>query len=83
MCKHLKDSALEIIFSKYSDFGHTLAHEKLTEVHNFTISISSVRNTMVEFGARTLKKAKKKRVIIFFRESRFFSILDKKGDIPI
>jgi transposase len=62
MCKHLKDSALELICSKYSDFGPTLAHEKLTEVHNFTISVSSVRNIMVEFEVWTPKKAKKKRV---------------------
>ena len=39
MCKHLKDSALDLICSKYSDFGPTLAHEKLLEVHNFTISV--------------------------------------------
>jgi len=73
MCKHLKESVLELICFKYSDFGPTLAHEKLTEVHNFKISVSSVRNIMVEFGGWTPKKAKKKRVIIFFRESRFFS----------
>jgi Trp operon repressor len=60
--KQLKDSILDLISSKYSDFGPTLAHEKLREIHNFTISISTVRTIMVENGIWTPKKIKKRRV---------------------
>jgi transposase len=60
--KQLKDSILDLISSKYADFGPTLAHEKLSEIHNFTISISTVRTIMVENGIWTPKKIKKRRV---------------------
>ena len=37
-----------IIAEKYHDFGPTFAHEKLIEIHNFKVSVSTVRNIMVE-----------------------------------
>lgn len=40
--------ALDLIEEKYSDFGPTLAHEKLVEVHQLPISRESVRKIMIE-----------------------------------
>ena len=60
--KHLRSSILDLIYSKYSDFGLTLAHEKLSEVNNMAISVSTVRNIMVNDGIWIPKKAKKKRI---------------------
>ena len=60
--RSLKDSILDLIYSKYSDFGPTFAHEKLSEEHNISVSVSTVRNIMVDFGIWTPKKAKKKRI---------------------
>lgn len=44
----LKDLAGAIIRDHYSDFGPTLAHEYLTERDGLRLSISSVRNLMIE-----------------------------------
>jgi hypothetical protein len=40
--------ALDLLQEKYSDFGPTLAHEKLLEVHQLAISRESVRKLMIE-----------------------------------
>jgi transposase len=51
----------EIIIENYHDFGPTLALEKLNEIHNIKISITSVRNIMIESGiwkSRKLKQTK-------------------------
>ena len=39
--------ALDLIKEKYEDFGPTLAHEKLTEVHQLQLSRESVRQIMI------------------------------------
>ena len=39
-------SALEIIIEKYSDFGPTLACEKLREIHNISLAKETVRKLM-------------------------------------
>jgi transposase len=39
--------ALDLIEEKYKDFGPTLAHEKLTEVHGMQLSRESVRKLMI------------------------------------
>lgn len=43
----VKTQALELIRSRYADFGPTLAHEKLTEVHHLTLGCETVRQWMV------------------------------------
>src|SRR6185436_4649059 len=43
-----KDQIAELIKSNYSDFGPTLAHEKLHELHNYALSVTTVRNIMIE-----------------------------------
>src|SRR5512136_124918 len=50
--------ALDLIKAKYSDFGPTLAHEKLTEVHQLSLSRESVRRIMIEEGMWKPKRAK-------------------------
>jgi transposase len=50
--------ALDWIKEKYEDFGPTLAHEKLTEVHQLQLSRESVRRIMIEEGVWKPKRAK-------------------------
>lgn len=40
--------ALDLIQERYRDFGPTLAHEKLSEVHGLKLSRESVRRIMIE-----------------------------------
>ena len=49
----------DMIYERYRDFGPTLAHEKLTEVHGLRISRESVRRIMTEEGVWKPKKAHK------------------------
>ena len=51
--------ALDLLKEKYEDFGPTLAHEKLTEVHKLQLSRESVRRIMIEEGIWKPKRAKK------------------------
>jgi transposase len=51
--------ALDSIKEKYEDFGPTLAHEKLTEVHKLQLSRESVRRIMIEEGIWKAKRAKR------------------------
>lgn len=54
--------ALDLIKKQYSDFGPTLAHEKLAEVHEIRISRESVRKLMIEEGVWKARRVKKKEV---------------------
>jgi len=51
--------ALDLLKEKYTDFGPTLAHEKLVEVHKIQLSRESVRRFMIEEGIWKPKRAKK------------------------
>ena len=51
--------ALDLLKEKYEDFGPTLAHEKLTEVHQLKLSRESVRRIMIAEGMWKPKRAKK------------------------
>jgi transposase len=51
--------ATDLIYEHYRDFGPTLAHEKLVEVHGLKLSDESVRRLMIEEGIWKPKKAKK------------------------
>jgi len=53
------ERALDLLQEKYKDFGPTLAHEKLTEVHKLQLSRESVRRLMIEEGMWKPKRAKK------------------------
>jgi transposase len=57
--EQVKQQALDLLKEKYDDFGPTLAHEKLTEVHGVEISRESVRQLMIAEGMWKPKRAKK------------------------
>lgn len=52
--------AITLIKERYHDFGPTLVHEKLVEVHEMTISVESVRKLMIKEG---IWRGKKRKVI--------------------
>ncbi len=45
-----RSRAIELLRSLYPDFGPTLAHEKLSEVHGLKLSVESVRRLMIAAG---------------------------------
>jgi hypothetical protein len=53
--------ALELVRGRYADFGPTLAHEKLLEVHGISISRSTVRAWMIGDGVWTTRRDRAKR----------------------
>ena len=59
MKEEVKQQAIDLIYSKYHDFGPTLAHEKLTEKHALKLSVETVRKLMITEGLWKPKKAKK------------------------
>ena len=46
----VREQALGLIREHYSDFGPTLACEKLVELHGLTVSVETVRSWMIEAG---------------------------------
>src|SRR5580692_1822021 len=58
----VKELVLAIIQEKYPDFGPTLAHEKIVEVHKIKISVWSVRRLMIVNTLWIDKKIKRKRI---------------------
>jgi transposase len=58
----VKQEAMDLIYSKYHDFGPTLAHEKLTEQHGLKLSVETVRRLMITEEIWKPKKAKKDEV---------------------
>lgn len=58
----LKQVVLALIEKKYRDFGPTLAHEYLVEQEGISISLSSIRNLMIEHDLHKTKKKKKQRI---------------------
>ena len=73
--KGLKELAIDLVETKYNDFGPTLAQEKLTEVHSMKISVSTVRSLMIEKGLWSSKRLKKKRLF------QYRDRLDRKGEM--
>lgn len=57
--EQVEQQALDLLKGKYEDFGPTLAHEKLTEVHELRLSRESVRRIMIAEGMWKPKRAKK------------------------
>lgn len=55
----VEQQALDLLKTRYADFGPTLAHEKLTEVHHLELSRESVRRIMIEEGLWKPRRAKK------------------------
>jgi transposase len=46
----IKQQALELLQTRYADFGPTFAHEKLTEVHHLILGRETVRGLMIQAG---------------------------------
>jgi hypothetical protein len=46
----LEHEALALVRSQYADFGPTLAHEKLTELHGLEFSVETLRHWMIDDG---------------------------------
>jgi transposase len=55
----VEQRAIDLIHKHYRDFGPTLAHEKLVEVHGLHLSDESVRKLMIVEGLWKPKKARK------------------------
>ncbi len=71
----LKEVVRDLIEDNYKDFGPTLAHEKLIELHKLEISLSSVRSIMIK--NELWQSGRKKRKKIFqYRERR-----KRKGEL--
>ena len=55
----LKQKVIDLLHSRYPDFGPTLAHEKLSEVHALKISRESVRQMMIAEALWKPRKVKR------------------------
>ena len=58
----VKQQAVDLLHSRYHDFGPTLAHEKLSEIHKLKLSPESVRQIMIAEGLWKSRKVKRKAV---------------------
>lgn len=58
----VKNKALELIRRTYSDFSPTFAHEKLTELHQLSFSVETLRSWMIEANIWQSKAVKKARI---------------------
>jgi transposase len=59
LSEETRQRVVDLVHSTYSDFGPTLAHEKLVERDGLRLSISSVRKMMIEEDIWRPKKAKR------------------------
>lgn len=58
----VRKQAVQLMRKRYADFGPTLAHEKLTEVHGLELSVESVRQLMITAELWKPRRAKRARV---------------------
>ena len=58
----VRQQAIDLLHKNYSDFGPTLAQEKLSEAHALKISRESVRQVMIGEGLWAAKKVKRQAV---------------------
>ena len=58
----VRTQVVQLIRKRYTDFGPTLAHEKLTEVHALQLSVESVRQFMIAAELWKPRRAKRARV---------------------
>jgi transposase len=55
----VKQQVIDLIHSRYHDFGPTLAQEKLSEVHGLKLSVETVRQLMIAEGIWKARRAKR------------------------
>lgn len=60
LSKELKDKVIKLYREKYSDFGPTLANEKLFEIDKIKIGDQTLRNWLIEDGALKVTRKKDK-----------------------
>lgn len=60
--KALREEALSLVRTRYADFGPTLAHEKLLELHGLRMSVETLRQWMIEDGIWKTRAQRRKRV---------------------
>jgi hypothetical protein len=53
------EPALALLHDRYADFGPTLAHEKLTEVHHLRLGVEKVRQLMIQEALWLPRRAKR------------------------
>jgi len=58
----VKNKALELIRATYPDFSPTFAHEKLTELHQLSFSVETLRRWMIDADIWQSKAVKKARI---------------------
>ena len=76
----IKSEVCKLIREKYSDFGPTLAHEKLVEQHHKRLSIESLRQIMIADELWVPKQRKSKRVFqLRPRRERFGELIQIDG----
>jgi transposase len=57
----LRAAAIELVRERYTDFGPTLAAEKLTEIHGLSLSVETLREWMRELGLWTSRMERRRR----------------------
>jgi hypothetical protein len=76
----IKSEISSLVRQKYRDFGPTLAHEKLVELHNIKLSIESLRQLMIADDLWLPKQRKTKRVFqLRPRRERFGELIQIDG----
>jgi hypothetical protein len=60
--KEIRQKVVDLLYSTYSDFGPTLAQEKLAEREGVKISVCSVRKIMIAEGLWKPKKVKQPKI---------------------
>lgn len=58
----VREEALRLIRERYADFGPTLAHEKLSELHDVRVSVETIRKWMIEAELWVTRSKRRERV---------------------
>ncbi len=58
----LRREILDLVRTRYTDFGPTLAHEKLLEVHGYRVSVETLWQWMIADGLWQAKRRKSARI---------------------
>lgn len=80
ICQEFRDKAIRLIKTKYSDFGPTLASEKLASLNGIKVSDETLRKWLIEEGIWKSKKKKEAKIYQRrTRRSRFGELLQGDG----
>jgi len=73
------EKALELVRTRYADFGPTLAHEKLWQLHQVKISIFTLRQKMMAAGIWKAKRGPEKHRALRQRRSAIGMLVQLDG----